>query len=563
MPIPTGQIIGNRYRVVKLVGQGGFGAVYRAWDLRLNTPCALKESRVPFPDAVSRFQREASLLANLRHSNLPRVIDYFDIPDKGQYLVMDFVEGEDLEAMLHRLGPLSFVQICPWIVQVCEALNFLHTQPKPVIHRDIKPANIKITPQGQAILVDFGTAKKYDPSSAATPASVRSFTPAFSPIEQFGYGKTDARSDIYALGATLYLLLTGQDPPTSTERMAGKPLPQPSAIKPDIPLPVETAILRAMQLLPEHRYQSVVDFQADLTQSAASLHQPARSESLPGSLSEAANISEATIIVAASGSAHYRSIAQAVQNAVPGAMIRVQPGTYHEELHIDKPVEIVGDGPLDEVVIESTDGDCLIMETDNANLRGLTLRNRSGSRGGKSYTVDIPRGRLVLEDCDISSDSLACVAIHGPDAEPVLRGCKIHDGRSGGIFIYDGSKGLIEDCEIFGNGRAGIAIRTGGDPIIRRCNIFEGKQSGVYIYESGMGSLEECNIFSNALTGVEIKQGGNARIRHCAINRNRYQAIYIHENSTALVEDSDLSGNLRGAWYIGDHCIVNRSGNQE
>lgn len=562
MPIPTGHIIADRYRVVKLVGQGGFGAVYRAWDLRLNTPCALKESMVLFPDAVNRFQREASLLAKLRHSNLPRVIDYFDIPDRGQYLVMDFVEGEDLEAMLHRLGPLSFDQIRPWVDQVCEALNYLHTQPKPVIHRDIKPANIKITPQGQAILVDFGTAKMYDPSSAATPASVRSFTPAFSPIEQFGYGTTDARSDIYALGATLYLLLTGQDPPASTERMAGKPLQQPSSIKPDIPSWVETAILKAVQLLPEHRYQSVADFQADLqflglhpaNQNGASL--PA-----PGRLSDASL--PAAIIVSATGSAHYRSIASAVQNAAPGALIRVQAGIYHEELHLNKPVEIVGDGPLNEVVIESTDGDCLIMETENARLRGVTLRNRSGTRGGKSYAIDIPFGRLILEDCDISSDSLACVAIHGANADPVLRGCKIHDGRSGGIFIYDSSKGLIEDCEISGNGRAGIAIRTGGDPLIRRCKIFEGKQSGVYIYEGGLGSLEDCEIFSNALTGVEIKQGGNLRIKRCAINRNRYQAIYIHEDSTALVEDSDLSKNLRGAWYIGERCNVNRSGNQE
>ncbi len=546
MPLPTGHIVADRYRIVRLVGQGGFGAVYRAWDLRLNTPCALKESLIFSPEAVSRFQREASLLATLRYPNLPRVIDYFDLPERGEYLVMDFVEGEDLETMLQRLGPLAYDQIQPWIDQVCEAVIYLHTQPKPIIHRDIKPANIKITPDGSAMLVDFGTAKMYDPHSMVTPVSVRSFTPSFSPIEQFGSGPTDARSDIYALGATLYLLLTGKDSPTSTERMAGKVLPTPCSINPDIPRWVEAAILKAMQLLPEHRYQTVKDFQADLIRPA--LSQPAGGN---------------VIIVSAVGAAHFRSITQAVQNAAPGALIHVRPGLYHEELCIDRPVEIVADGLIDEVVIESTEGDCILMNTENASVRGLTLRNRSGMRGIKSYGVDIPRGRLVLEDCDITSDSLACVAIHGRDAEPVLRGCKIHDGRSGGVFIYEEGKGLIEGCEIFGNGRAGVAIRTGANPHLQNCKIFEGKQSGVYVYERGLGRLDDCQIFSNALTGVEIKQRGNLIIQHCVINRNRYQAIYIHEASTALVEGCDLSGNQRGAWYIAEGCTVTRSGNKE
>ena len=113
MTLSVGQVVDNRYRIVKLLGQGGFGAVYRAWDTRLERPCALKENLASYPEAEKQFGKEATILANLNHPNLPRVIDHFTVPEQGQYLVMDFVEGEDLQQMLDRRGPLPEEEVLP------------------------------------------------------------------------------------------------------------------------------------------------------------------------------------------------------------------------------------------------------------------------------------------------------------------------------------------------------------------------------------------------------------------------------------------------------------------
>ena len=219
--LAVGSTLNNRYRIAKLVGQGGFGAVYRAWDLSLSQPVALKENVDTGPESQRQFEREAKLLAGLRHPNLPRVNDHFVLPGLGQYLVMDFVEGKSLRAMLVERGrPLDEAEVLPWVRQVCDALEYLHTRTPPIIHRDIKPDNIIVTPEGRAMLVDFGISKLYDPGKGTT-VGAKAVTPGFSPPEQYAGGRTDPRSDIYALGATLYTLLTGQVPPEGPELSSG------------------------------------------------------------------------------------------------------------------------------------------------------------------------------------------------------------------------------------------------------------------------------------------------------------------------------------------------------
>jgi len=260
MPLNIGQILNNRYRIDGLVAKGGFGAVYRAYDFALDRPCALKENLETDPGAHGQFKLEAKVLGNLSHANLPRVIDHFVIPRQGQYLVMDFVEGENLQVMLDRVGgPLSESQVLPWIEQICDALSYLHSQDLPIIHRDIKPLNIILLPDGQAVkLVDFGIIKV---GSGPTARAARAATEGYSPPEQY-HGTTDARSDVYALGATLYALLTGQQPPASTDRAAGVFLPPPRSINPGISPHIESAISKAMALSQADRYQTIDEFKS-------------------------------------------------------------------------------------------------------------------------------------------------------------------------------------------------------------------------------------------------------------------------------------------------------------
>jgi|CXWK01.1.fsa_nt_gi serine/threonine-protein kinase len=261
MPLATGTTLHNRYRIVKLVGQGGFGAVYRGWDTALDRPVAVKEHFDTGPQSQRQFEREAKLLANLRHANLPTVFDHFLLPD-GQYLIMEFVEGKSLTALLGERGaPLDEAGVLPWIRQVCDALTYLHTRTPPIVHRDIKPDNIIITADGRAMLVDFGISKVYDPNRGTT-VGAKAVTPGYSPLEQYGRGRTDPRSDVYSLGATLYMLLTGQTPPEAPDLSSGADvLTPPREINPAVSPATSAAVVAAMALTISQRLDSTAAFE--------------------------------------------------------------------------------------------------------------------------------------------------------------------------------------------------------------------------------------------------------------------------------------------------------------
>ena len=265
MTLNPGQVLNNRYRIVRLLGQGGFGAVYKAWDLKFNAACAVKENFDTSVEAVRQFGREATILSQLNHPNLPRVTDHFSNPGQGQYLVMDYVEGRDLSEILAAANaPLPEAQVLAWAEQVCSALEYLHTRQPAVIHRDIKPSNIRITPNGTVMLVDFGIAKIYDPSLRTT-LGARAVSPGFSPPEQYGNQPTDARTDIYALGATLYTLLANLEPPESIARVTGTKLTPLRSLNPAVSPTAELAIQAAMQPLPDDRFANVSELRAALT----------------------------------------------------------------------------------------------------------------------------------------------------------------------------------------------------------------------------------------------------------------------------------------------------------
>ncbi len=267
MPLQIGALLSDRYRIVRVLGQGGMGAVYLATDESLGLPCAVKENLNLSPDSERLFRREATLLASLRHRNLPRVTNHF-VLDNQQYLVMDYVEGEDLKQRLERQGALPERLVRQWAEQLCDALGYLHSLTPPVVHRDIKPANIKLTPGGEIMLVDFGVARPTtpgDPQGRETATNTLAYTPGFTPPEQYGLGRTDARADQYALAATLYMLLTGQAPPDSVERLLGNvTLILPNALRPELSAGLVAAITRALEVQPEDRYPTVAAFRVAL-----------------------------------------------------------------------------------------------------------------------------------------------------------------------------------------------------------------------------------------------------------------------------------------------------------
>ncbi|HID61661.1 MAG TPA: hypothetical protein EYP49_02770 [Anaerolineae bacterium] len=266
--LSPGTILQGRYTIIRTLGRGGMGAVYLAEDRRLpGRRCAIKEN-LPDPNASpqailqarQQFRAEAHILARLDHPNLPKVSDYFSEAGR-EYLVMDYVEGQNLESILQRSGkPLPEKPVLIWADQVLDALEYLHSQrPQPIIHRDIKPANIRLTPQGKVKLVDFGLVKLLDPKDPRTKTILRGMgTPEYAPLEQYatGAGHTDARSDIYSLGATLYHLLTNVAPPDVHQRMLNPGvLVPPHQLNPSLSWNTEQVVLRAMEIYPNQRYQ--------------------------------------------------------------------------------------------------------------------------------------------------------------------------------------------------------------------------------------------------------------------------------------------------------------------
>lgn len=273
MTLIPGTLLNNRYRIVSILGQGGMGAVYRAIDENLNISVAVKENLFLSDDYARQFQREANILASLRHPNLPRVGDYFALPGQGQYLIMDFIEGEDLRQRIERLSYLLEQDVILIGAAMCDAFTYLHTRKFPIVHRDIKPGNIKITPESEIILVDFGLAKVMLGEQATT-TGARAMTPGYSPPEQYGTARTDARSDIYSLGATLYAALTGIIPEDGLARATGKSELTPiRQLRPKVSRKLATVIEKALEVEPGERYQTAEDFKfrlleaGELTQS--------------------------------------------------------------------------------------------------------------------------------------------------------------------------------------------------------------------------------------------------------------------------------------------------------
>ena len=277
---PTqGTVLHERYRVKQIIGQGGFGSIYLAEDLRLEGRlCAVKQVRYDtispaevLKESREQFMREATVLARLDHPNLPKVSDFFSIED-NDFLVMDYVPGDDLRATIAKADSngrfLPEEDVLNWAVQIGDALSYMHNQTPSILHRDIKPSNLKVTPNGVIKLVDFGLVKLLAPGEVTITIMQGQGTAIYTPLEQYGgdTSHTDARSDVYAFGCTIYHLLTNKAPVNVRDRfLSPESLTPPRVINPAITPRVEEAILWAMELHPDDRPKNVTTFIKALT----------------------------------------------------------------------------------------------------------------------------------------------------------------------------------------------------------------------------------------------------------------------------------------------------------
>ena len=258
--IEIGTVLQDRFLIEEQIGVGGMGAVYRATDQKFGTAVAIKETFYRDKDLAEAFEREARLLNGLHHPLFPHVSDHFT-EGEGHFLVMEFIEGEDLSEILRRGERFPFDTVMRWTLDLLDGLDYLHSQDPPIIHRDIKPNNLKLTSRGNIVLLDFGMAKETS-GNAQGMKSVFGYSRRYSPLEQIEGTGTDVRSDIFSLGATVHHLLTGTPPVDVLRRasaiVAGRPDPieLASAINPEVPERIAVLLNSALALNPDMRFAS-------------------------------------------------------------------------------------------------------------------------------------------------------------------------------------------------------------------------------------------------------------------------------------------------------------------
>jgi eukaryotic-like serine/threonine-protein kinase len=572
MPLQPGSTLLGVFQILEMLGEGGMGAVFRALDTLKIPPVAvaIKEFRLSFlpsedstviragedmegmtnvrfgagvhstftkEKAAELFKREAQILHGFDHPNLPHVSAYFEVED-DRYLVMELIEGHDLDRMLmdNDDAPMPEDQVLIWTEQVLDALDYCHAH--EIIHRDIKPANIVINLQGVAYLVDFGIARVLnDPNQPM----VVGRTAGFSPFEQYvRRGIIDERSDIYALGATLYNLLTGQVPPVAPVRMdEGVDLTPIRQVVPGVSSQLETAVMRALELQPDLRFQSVREMRE-------AIYGP---QSLPEIIPAPGGLHK--VVLSPDGGEDYPNLQEALDRVTESEVIVLPPGDYilEQPLLINRSARLEGAGMdvtriicYEEEAVASISGDI------HLSVSGLTFQHK-----GKAWAdvVVVLGGELDLFNCRFTGG---------------VRQTETRLGGSG-LCLQGNSQGNVHQCEIYGNGGHGIEVSEWAKPTIKenQCSqnrlagiIFSGSAegeardnrcmqnfTGILVSGNAQPTLEENICNNNRSSGITFSgnSSGTARSNHC--EQNQFHGISVMDQADPNLEQNDCSNNKR------------------
>ncbi|MGD1991923.1 MAG: right-handed parallel beta-helix repeat-containing protein [Anaerolineae bacterium] len=608
MILETGELIDGRYRVVELLAQGGMGAVYRGWDTRLRRPVALKEMK-PQPGIEKelleqlrqQFEHEAQLLATLSHPNLVRVTDYFAWEEK-QYLVMDYVEGEDLAERIHRQGAQPQAQVLHWSDQLLDALAYCHK--RGILHRDVKPRNIIITPDERAILVDFGLVKLWNPEAPETRTAMRGAgTPEYSPPEQYdgGMGHTDPRSDIYSLGATLYHAVTGQAPPTATRRMAN-----PASFKPPRQInaalnpATEEAILKAMEVSMERRFQTARAMRQAL-RAASSPAAPSAPVPRGGTMvlpESAAVVRERTriapepqrpapskprrrvglwigaallgivclLVVVAGGGALYMAGRPTATPVPITATPTPSPTSLPEPMTLQLPPGGTDQYPdLAAAIAGVPAGSIIVLEGATYRLqeplvidKALTLVGASMSQteivaDGQNFVVRIDdhdgvfsaEGITFRHEGDAVADAVEVLG-----GEVSFASCRFtgavrgEEGKGrGGLRLAGATTGSVTDCVASGNDLDGIRLEDQANLTLEGNTCADNVQAGIHFRDSTGGVARDNECVRNGNSGIIVVESARPTLEGNTATDNEYYGIVYRDNASGEARGNDCSRN--------------------
>lgn len=502
-------LLAGRYRVLRLLSdKGGFGNTYEV--IHHDTLKVLKVLTRNDQKAIELFEQEARILNELEHRGIPKGDNSFlYFPKNSQTpihcLVMEKIEGLDLEEYQEQRSyrPIDQKLALEWLIQLVEILDVVHSH--QFFHRDIKPSNIILRVDGQLTLIDFGAVRQVTRTIVSGGMSTGIYTPGYAPPEQQqGYGIM--QSDFYALGRTFVYLLTGRHPTDpaiydfNTDQLSWRN--QVSNTIPALLDLIDQLMSRSANERPSNTKEILKRLEeiskmirtptpqsspktSDFSQETILSATPSppldrsRRKFIKGAIFGGIGLASAStfaliwyaiqhrdLIVSGDGKGDHKTINEAIQKIKPGKKIFVRPGTYQESLTLDKPVEIIGNGLVTDIIIESTDSNCITMNTDLATIKGLTLKCTAGTKN-QYYAVDITQGQLTLEDCYITSNSLSCINVKGSSANPIIKGCRIYESQEAGILFLNNAQGTVENCEILGNSLSAVEISQGSNPTIR------------------------------------------------------------------------------------------------
>jgi parallel beta-helix repeat protein len=534
LPLGT-KLFGGKYSVGKVLGQGGFGITYMGADTVLSRPVAIKElfpegcqrngttvqpTRIPpsdFSSMKQRFLDEARLLASLNHPGIVKVYDFFE-ENNTAYMVMEYLRGKSLAKLVEeRGGALSEQEAVGYILKVCEALDVVHKA--GYLHRDIKPDNIIVCGDGRVVLVDFGAARSF--MAGRTGRMTVILTPGFAPLEQYAeQAKRGAYTDIYALGATLYYLLTGQVPVSAADRFSGVELRGVREINGRVSRQVEEAVMKAMAMRVEERPQSVKEFVKLLTA-------PSR-----------------TLVVASDGSGDFRDLEEAVQKAQSGTTIHLKAGIYRlkRPLVIDKPLTLIGEG-METTRIVCDGEECVVKFSGDGlfSARDIAFVHE-GNRWANVVTAD--RGEVSF---------IRCLFTGGVWDEAIKRG-------GDGLWLFGMVGGRIEACQAIGNDLHGIEVSGLARPTLEGNTCRENKEDGIAYFENSAGVARQNICIGNGLHGIGVSGQAQPTLEGNTCRENKRCGIACLGNSAGVARQNICIGNRHGI-YVGGQAQPTLEGN--
>jgi hypothetical protein len=542
----------GKFEIVRLIGQGSMGEVYLAKDPVLHRPVAVKTIRLNSSftsEADARFEREARAAGSMNHPNIVTVFEFGE--DEGlHYMVMEFVDGEDLGAAL-RSGSHPLDELLDLLAQACEGLAFAHD--RGIVHRDIKPANILVSRLGRrpmAKIMDFGVAQVEQ--SELTQKGNWMGTAHYMAPEYLDTGKAQPVSDVFAMGVVLYEILSGGrkpftgDSPTSiiTAIIRHPPAPfKAEELEALGPALVEVAH-RALAKDPDQRYPSADALATAIREAAAA----------PRGKAPAPPAEPRTLVVGKGGKGQCMSLRVALRQAEPGTRILVLPGVYRESLLVERDVCILGQGDDPSlVVIESPKGPCLRLEGGEVSLSGLTLH---GALDDPAPALVAVRGRITAEDCHFDVKGGPAILLAGNTADPLFRRCELRG--SGDVSVKAEANTLVrmEECLLTGAFLTGILASAGARVLLTKCLERTTRGLGVHLLPGAQATLEGCDLTGQPTGGIEIEAEARAELRGCRISDSGSIGVLALERGQATLEDCDLSGHALSGAHACDGATI-------